>query len=378
MRRSNHQCAAFNTAVTEGKGLMGRIKAKELLLFLVPMLMVGVGFMLRGREAPQPLPVATQPAPFSLTVKDVRFESVTPREVAQGFDTRVAVLMEPSGKLPSNSSYRWQYLRPRFEDAHLIYQRDGKPRRFQMADGSAAVQVEPQFDDPQGTVRFMLPLSQVPASDSAVTLKAKITSVDAHGTVITPPGQKVNAVTVTRIPATVFSFVVRKPGEQVQTPIVSRECPLALDQVTVTDKSSPLFAAATMGADTLVHLTVKYDTPSWLGRPPRPVWKFGKPYLVDEKGRRYSTFRWPGVGGGKSYSAGINYGGMSWSGTAGNYAADGKYSTSYWLPLASVPKSAGKLTLKSQISVNEMWPLSISVVVRDPAKTQSSKSTSHG
>ena len=108
--------------------------------------------------------------------------------------------------------------------------------------------------------------------------------------------------------------------------------------------------------DTRVTVTVKYNPPliktAWDSE---PQWADVYPdagYLLDEHGRKYTYF--------KSRAG-------AWMSIAVNpYKNEGsqRYSFGYGIPLASVPKSAGRVMFISSVTVDN-WTLPLSVVVRD-------------
>src|SRR4028119_1152191 len=78
-----------------------RFKVKELLLLLLPAMgLAAMGFALRHQTAIGK-PRRDTSGPTRLIVTGIKREPVTPRDVAQGFDTRFAVTLDYKGATPA-------------------------------------------------------------------------------------------------------------------------------------------------------------------------------------------------------------------------------------------------------------------------------------
>jgi hypothetical protein len=120
-------------------------------------------------------------------------------------------------------------------------------------------------------------------------------------------------------------------------------------------KYSPQQVKARLGEDTCVSVMLRYH-----GREPVSVWKYRTLHIVDEKGRLYPNFRF-----GKSGipREGIRRQDPSFGGLP--VGKDGIVTIRFFFPVSEIPVSAGKLTFKTAIAVNESpHYLPLSVVVR--------------
>jgi hypothetical protein len=301
-----------------------RFKAKELLLLLLPTIgLAAMGFALRHQESTGKPPRDTS-GPTQLIVTGIKREPVTPRDVAQGFDTRFAVTLDYKGATPAawGEDMGWSLGTPL-----LSVKKAGK--RVYLGEETGWRRV--RFDNGKGVYisSFLLPLSHVNSRTGEIFFEAEIgvRPQTAGGT--RNPG----------LPAIPIAFKARNANQTTQIPKVSRYRPFALGKVTTTHYGSGATAGAMVKVILHLHEAITADAEPRLETS-------GQTYVLDETKKRYwvTSYAWSVDAQKKTCQV--------------RFDLDGK----------NLPASAQHLTLKAQLSVDDCWPLPISVVVRNTRK----------
>lgn len=275
---------------------------------------------------------------YEFTLQSVEVAPATPRDVYEGFDTLVMVkYVYPSAPKLANSTPSAISI-PNLIDPRLIYRDGDKFQRVGAAQNGKPKGMSYDFDK----AIFRLRLLKIPAKYGALTFKSGITG--GHYLNVTGANGKLT-VSALRTPILPISVVVRKAGEVVETPQVSKHRP---------------FKVKTIGFDALrsqrrdgtktIEVVIENLEPT-----DKDSWRFLHPRLVDARGREYEY----------SIKVGKQY--VSWVQmlTPADHLVD-KQDLVRWFsfPLNLIPKSAGKITFKTEISLDDCWPLPISYVVR--------------
>jgi hypothetical protein len=301
-----------------------RFKAKELLLLLLPAIgLAAMGFALRHREATGKPPRDTS-GPTQLIVTSIKRRPATPREVALGFDTGFAVTLDHKGASAADwGKYKgWFLISP-----SLFYEKAGKRVYLDEKTDWRAV----NFDKAQDvfTTKFALPLSRVNHHTREIFFETEI-GVSPY----TMGGARKPV-----FPIIPILFKVRNANQIVLIPKVSRYRPFTLSKVSVTHFNSGAAPSAQVEAILNFHDTTTKGVESQSVTAEQT-------YLQDERKKRYF------LSTGYSTSLGQQpIRRVTWHLDGRDYPAGPKH-----------------LTLKTQLSVDDCWPLPISVVVRNARK----------
>lgn len=313
---------------------MNRIKARELALMLLPVLaLAGMGWWLAyGRS--------NSSGEFRLVVDEAKLKLATPRESFLGFDSKIVVRCHTIGEIPVIPNARYAGSQWRCVD-QLLIRRGGKEFPLQYprgARGHHRTHYSPSLKDGTGT-EIKMSLSTLPQTSDEIIVRGYV-QANLFYVVQQRGGAKRNQQIDTR--ADQFSVTIRKANQTFTPAPVSRYCPLTLLSARI-DNS---IAVAANGNDTGVVVIIQcqekmQDTPRV---------SFLKPTLVDETGKHYTNF--------KNAGGSIN----EW------YPIDayknGIIKRNFEFPLGQVPQSAGAVRFETFVSVNDCWPLKISVPVR--------------
>lgn len=312
-------------------------KSREVALLVLPALaLVAFGFVMQREPR---LVGRSETGNFSLTIDEIKQEPATPLEVFKGYDTRVTVKYTMSkapqianAKLVGSSAFGNL-------NARLIQRKDGAERVLRLP-GVSAVLLSGLED-----TTFLFRLSKVPLSDGELTFKTSV----CGGYVYNKSSGGIKSLYTTPVPV---EIVVRKAGETVQIPVVSKYCPLKQEEMKVEAVAS---AQSVVGENTRVTATVRC-----LEEPPIEGFKdkcvFSKPRLVDANGKEYMSFNNKMIG--KNMAQIV----IGWPGDGGNEKTCHRW---FGLPVQLIPKSGGRVTFKTEVSINDGWPLPLSVVVRE-------------
>lgn len=316
---------------------------KEIALLVVPCMALAVmGWTLRDRRG---IILPTPTNRFALVVDEVKEEPVTPSEVARGYSMKLVVILSHKGTAPAwwkvgfrnltfvdvlNPQKAMRYLNRDMwvVGVAMTLSENGKARMFIDADKTGGIGVTNlSYDNKRDryVASYLLSLSKVPQDLGQIKFQA------IYG-----------ANTDDFVP---LSVVVREVGTVSPRVQVPTYCPIEFERA--------IFSR--MGGEMRVVARLKYT--GVLKNAKSLKWSSGPGFLVDNKGRRYEMFKT--ASGTRS---------MSWSPPYRYDNDPHHYQCSYDLPLSAVPKNRGKLTLKDKVSVNDCWPLPISIAVRENAK----------
>jgi hypothetical protein len=175
-----------------------------------------------------------------------------------------------------------------------------------------------------------------------------------------------------RLTSPVAFVTARKDGEPAPEPRVSRARSISLISTEVTPLSPLLAERVTHFSNANSQIEVKLQKQTTGQEQAQPLkWKIIDPHLVDDRGKKYFTWRAkssiplePSVMLDQAFELnGPIYNSTRASNEDAIYTFNGYYS------VASIPINAGQLTFKTQISVNDEWPLPVSVAVRERNKS---------
>jgi hypothetical protein len=345
--------------------MCSRTSPKIWLLMLIPVaVLLGIGWMQRNNHIIFKPPRRTT-GPLRMIVTDVKFEKLKPREVAEGFDTKVTLTLDLEGQLPQKGAPFG--LSPYVRNVRLV-ETGAKPRVTKLRDEDVQlvendIYIVPLDSNPRvgmgklpQKLSFLLNLSKLKRSRDAVELRADIFSyLQVH----IPMGRGKNRVIgitgLRAFPGTKFLSVVRRPNQIVQVPQFSKETSLTTGTPQI-DTRSPLSSFDNTGSP-IIEITVPlfWKDEKFNASNGNPEIFTGHPYIEDAHGKRYRSFQY-----GKNKYFYFNQGRFSSNGT-GDLRENG---ASYSFPSDAFPDEAGQLTLKTQISANEEWPVPVSVVIR--------------
>jgi hypothetical protein len=333
-----------------------RIKPREAALMFAPVLvLLVVGWFLRDKRSTY-TPLRTS-GPLQTVVTDIKLVPLKPMEVAEGFDTKVEISLALEGGAPAKKIGE-PGIAPGLKNVRLTGLLS-KPNHV-LKDDEVAVEIGKhrwKLNQQLGVrdvnkVTLCLPLAKWKRSSTPLVLKGDLVS-DLSFETKTPRATRISGAGPMRpVP---FQFVVRAANQVVTPPHFSRDTKMTIESPRkYYRRSSERFNGKTIP---IMYVTVplRYE-PSWLGNS-KPTMHISQPYLVDERGHRYTELRW-----GRSLEP-IRFGSPSFNDT------DNKVTTIFEVPVDQIPLSAGQLTLKAYISCNDNWPVAISTVVRTKAES---------
>ena len=274
---------------------------------------------------------------LGFTVQSIEVVPATPRDVYEGYDTVVKVKYNwPSPpKLPNaivgaksnDCLVPWLTYKARNKAQRVKTEKDAIRRMVFVG---------------SNRVEFRMNLSKVPMKYGELTLKSAIWDNWLYN--VTGAGGKVT-VKVLTAPSIPISVVVRKAGERVAPPEVSKRRPFIIKSI-----AHDSFLSFRGGNGKTIKITFENLQPTKDAR-----WYFANPHLVDARGKEYIYAIRPGA-------TGFSWAQMSYP---ADHLVDQRFPVRWFsFPLDLIPKSAGKITFKTEVSLDDCWPLPISYVVR--------------
>lgn len=313
-----------------------KLPFKETALLFVPFLaLVGIAIWL-NRKPPPPV----DDAPFRLWAQSVQRENPTPRDVAEGFDSRVMVKVSYRGRTPD----KWGEIVSTYSSACSLL---SAPKSNDISGTKFRSHVRsPQFNKEENVYLVSAAFDSRSAPTALKTLRLEIgLNNDYNGYWHKEPSLK-------RKPEGSFSFAVphRIPKS---LPKVSKYCPLRLHSIRSYDDPS-------MGATSITIEAVFDSTQSVAPSTPNGarLYSLEPTFLEDENGKQYKSSFGPGIG-----TDANNLTFLSW-----------RFSRQR---LPKKAQNARKLTFKTRVSLGESWPISVSVVLWDKKRSTSSKPASN-
>lgn len=302
---------------------MKRIKARELGLMLLPVfVLIGVGLWIQ-RVPSWRNPLMAHFGPYRIVIDEAKSVPVTPRDVAMGWDTKVVVRAHYEGRLPTNVT---NMDRVSSFSADLFARNSSGEQRLNPRLIHQTVMSSPATDGTIGEVR--LKLSQLPADGSELIVRGS-----PRHEWFAPKSRWKKKLGYT---SPTFAVVVRRAGTSTVIPHVSRVSPLKFHSAKIEPISVAGLGGIDMGITVLIlHLKV-------LKREDIHIARFEDTYLIDAHGKRYTVHQ---TVMGDGYQSGL-------------------IRRDFWIALKAIPRSVDPIHLRASVSVNDCWPLKISVLVR--------------
>lgn len=305
------------------------MKRKELFWMLAPCaFLVLMALWLRGR----PGATLLLNEPFSVLVEKVEKEALNAREVSDGWDTKLKITLTHKGPTPQwwgqpvdDSGFN--------DGVRLFYDHKGKQSAVKAQQPTNLYSEDfllwrPVWDqeNQRYIARLLLPLAKVPLRPGSVKVQARIV-FEKNNTPLCPPGR--------------LETIVRRPGEVVRVPTISKDSHLGIEKFIIEDVPPAQLKAEGYTADTRIEWKVRYyDTGE------NTTYSAGvEVQLYDAHGATYS----PNYAGGE--------GGLSPQQSTTSAVAD--------FDVKSIPRSAGALTLRGHIGIGSYWPLKVEIPIRD-------------
>ena len=316
-----------------------RFQLRELLLLLVPVLALagfGAYFVLHPSASPN--------GEWVIVVDDVKVEPATSREVALGYDTRVVFHAKETGNAPTRKT--GVMISTELAPIYLWAKRKGQ--RVNLSKNVPAaqrlnLQSTLDFNYENGT-RVVIPmkLADVPIAVGAVDLET--------GLEVKRRWDDASGIHEFEVQSSPVVVTVRRAGEKIKKPIVSKYRPFVLKKFAI-DNKHPYFYS---GPGDRVVLEVQYGEDT-TNRNPQPSLRSEEISLIDAKGRKYQWLKQPS-------GAMLNAANLM---VPIEEHKDGVYRLFFNVATSQIPASAGKLTLHTRVSMDDCWPLDLSLVVRE-------------
>jgi hypothetical protein len=316
------------------------MKRKELLWMIIPCLLLGTLYFVRYRINP----------PFSLrAVYDGMTEvPLTPREVAEGYDTKIALILQSKGEASPPFGTTFLSSRAESNTVELVY---GSPLRAVPQAASPfywkrVYASGPSINRDKNALHIALKLSNVPARYNPLFLKVQCYTKEFFQERDSFTFQMINSPPIT------VTVLIRAAGERIRPPHVSRDPEMSLKQVLLDAKSfSTPFKGYTLSKNDVrlevmfrPHVKDERDTTSFT------YLKCLSGEILDEQGNVCRTISAEDLIAVGSFGAL----GEIWDATL-----------SFHLPLSSIPSNRGQLTFRGRFCADQRWPLTLSVVVRE-------------
>jgi hypothetical protein len=311
-----------------------KIATRDVMLLTAPaVVLCAVGFALQHNHSLVP----RLNEPFRLTLHSSRFEPLTPYEVSEGYDTKVAVVLGHRGAAPAWWGKQSGYSGTTGGKWQLLFQSNGRTRPVR---DKNRIPVQPfrwqaayDNDSNRYSARYLFALRDVPAGDE-IRLRDRL-SVEAQST-RTP-----------LCPPVWVDVVARKKGQATSLPRVSRNSGLKLEHYEI-DRTPPV--------------VTQNQAPQWRVRvllrrgkfePPTPARQaVGAHFEVcDARGDYVSTY-----GSQETGDSGLSSGELS--------SRQKVHQADFYFDPAN-PPPAGALWIKGRASLGTGWPLRMRFPFRD-------------
>lgn len=314
-------------------------------------LLAGAGLFISRN--PDAIPFARDNGPLRLVIERAEVVPITPREVFEGYDTKIEIVGHTVGRSVRPTGVRNIDIMTSAHCAKMrLSLRDDRETKTLRAlrNGKWSQQItKVGGHDFDSTILLKLAPLAVTAQDLVFQGEADLHRWYGAYTTKTGNGSLHEHVTAP------IDIVVRPAKQKILTPQPSHYQPLNAESI-IAEPVLPANSRA--GEDMRIALTLRYLGEVNTNRKPRFRLVTNSVYVSDQKGRRYSRFMYRTA----ATPSGLYKGSIHemFSGTSTD-------STVIWfeMPLKQIPVSAGRLTLHADISVNDCWPRHVSVVVRD-------------
>lgn len=312
---------------------MKRIKARELGLMLLPVfVLIGVGLWIQ-RVPSWRNPLAAHIGPYRIVIDEAKLVPVTPRDVAMGWDTKVVVRAHYEGRLPTNVTNMDRV--SSFSADLFARNSSGEQRLNTPSLMQPHIWSSPARDGTIAEVR--LKLSQLPTNGSELIVRGS-PRLEWFA-----PGSRWKKKLGQTAPT--FAVVVRRAGQPTPVPQVSRVSPLKFHSV----KIESVGVVGSGAADTRATVFVLHLQP--LSEEEFHHAYFEDVHLIDARGKRHMIYE----------QGGLQFGRPTL--TRNDYDA-GMLHQNFTMALKSIPRNLDPIHLRASVSVNDCWPLKISVPVR--------------
>lgn len=319
---------------------MKRLRAGEWALLLLPCVALGgFAWWQKGRK---PLKTSDLLSPI---VEQAQLVPVSPRDVYDGYDTKFVLKAKPPPAFPAYVAVSSNFSQTDLTGTTLHFRQNGRDIVLPTSNRKLFQRTLSNGDSTTTTLRMRL--RDLPTSSAATVLRGKV--VTTHFAQITTNGVTRNVNRTSRVVP--ISVVVRPANQRVKLPEVSRFRPFVLESIKA--KTGDIFdGAGQIIADTTVNVIFRFTDSAHSDVVPF----LDNVRVTDEHGKKYQSF----VTSVTRVPASI-----MWSGISAQDSTDGKCGQQLSFPIGFIPKSAGQVTFRAEVSVDDCWPLPISIVVRN-------------
>ena len=314
---------------------MKKLKPREWILILVPLLMMLAALVWQFKpDVAKDIRNSLQ-QPSAFYAESIRFMSLSPAEVADGYDKKVEVVLNLKGAQPTWWNKQNGAAGSYNKGDKLVLRRDSKQRSLHCP----AFVRAPYYDSEREryVAHYLLNLTRLAPNRDDVVLHANL----AVGMMGQTPAVS---------PVVPIRFVVRRGGEIVKTPQVSRKTGLEVERVLV--QSIPPAERGNTGCDTLVRVLFKRKPDEYVSLTAST--SAGYVWLKDETGRDPST---SAAGPLLVDAFEVNYDKIPATRLDERYFCDYRF---------AFPKNKPRLiTMKNAVSLRGAWPLEYSATIYD-------------
>lgn len=309
-------------------------------------LLAGAGLFVSRN--PNALPFARDNGPLRLVIERAEVVPITPREVFEGYDTKIEIVGNKMGRSikPQNGLLE-TVDSGGTSDPHLALKHGPKKIRYRSLNDGDLMREAMTMGRHAVQTTILLKMASLPITKQDLLFRAEVESNQRY--VVAAPNSGRRITLNERIAAPV-EILVRHAGKKILVPKPSQYCPLKIESKEIIPLSKFI---PDRGEDTLVSIHLSNTE-----NPEKPYFRVARnsAYIEDEHGKRYRRFLYNAFPA-RRYWNDIEHSLMTKD--AGGAAVK------FPLPLRQIPASAGRLTLHADIYVNDCWPRHVSVVVRD-------------
>ncbi len=317
------------------------MKRKELFWMLLPCLLVVPLWIARQKRNP----------PFTLHAVYTGIQNlpVTATDVAEGFDTKIALNLRAVGEAspPYGTQYQFAIVNTEHCNVRLVYGSPPKelPYRFWQQYSPA-----PTLDRDKIQMQVMMKLGKIPAHYGEIHLRTQ-TGVELN---YTEPPRTMPPFIHIRSPLIDIDVPVRTPNDHLRAPQVSHQSAIHLSRVLLDQQPFSSFGDTYTPSGNDIRLEVNFR-PNHVADLDDPDQHFTyliclSAKLVDDAGNVYKTYSTEEL-----IAAGV-------------FEKNKDAKISFLVPLSAAPLNAGKLTFQGRFCADQRWPLVLSVVVREGGK----------
>lgn len=329
------------------------MKRKELFWMLIPCLLFGIVYFARQRINP----------PFTLrAVYEGKQEvPLTPREVAEGYDTKVSLNLRSTGEASSpfgtefvGSSVETDSIQLLFGSPPVPVPNTALPPDWLTVYGPTLSE-----DRRKNACLLLLKLAAVPTRYNPLFLevRCKVQALYRKPKQDFPPFTEIFSPTITVVTS------VRDSGEIIRPPHVSRDPEMSLKQVLLDEKSfhnrfkSYKLSKNDVRLEVTFHPHIKDETDMSFN-----YLNCISAEVLDEQGKVCAT-----ISDEDLIAVGV-FGEAEQAGQVLQPEGSQDAIMSLHLPLSTIPSSRGQLTFRGRFCADQRWPVTLSVIVREKDK----------